>query len=325
VGAKWVGMEPVKDRCPAHPSRRIEIDLAGQPADPQTKRIADPSEEERTKDMATGFLARVLTGLVLMAPRLLIYGTPGIGKTQLASHAPGVIFCPTEDGMGQIDKPRFPLAQSFEDVDNALAALHHEKHDYKTVVVDTVDWLERLIWDQLCKSYGVSSIEKVDGGYGKGYIHALTYWRKILDHLAALRDEKGMMVVLLAHSKVERFEDPEGPAYDRYSPRLNKHAAQLLTEWTDAVLFATRKIITRTEDGSFNRSRTIAAGQGKDGGERILRCIGGPSCIAKNRYNLPAELPLDWPTLMGHIAGQMAATEPDALPPAAGPQEEISQ
>ena len=101
---------------------------------------------------------------------------------------------------------------------------------------------------------------------------------------------------------------PETDTYDRYAPRLNKHAAALVSEWADAVLFATRKIIVRTEDGSFNRTRTIAAGQGKDGGDRILRCIGGPSCIAKNRYNLPAELPLDWSALMGALSGTMNTT-----------------
>ena len=162
-----------------------------------------------------------------------------------------------------------------------------------------------MIWDRLCKHYGVSSIEKVDGGYGRGYIQALSSWRKVIDYLTALRDDRGMMVVLLAHAKVEKFEDPEAPTYDRYSPRLNKHAAALTAEYVDGVLFATRRIITRTESGSFNRSRTLAAGQGKDGGERILRCVGGPSCVAKNRYNLPAELPLDWSALVAAISGTM--------------------
>ena len=259
-----------------------------------------------------GLLSQIQTGKTRMPPRLLVYGTEGIGKSTLAAGAPKPIFVQTEDGLGEIDCHKFPIARSLEDVENALAELHAEKHPYQTVVVDSLDWLERMIWDRLCKAYGVSSIEKVDGGYGKGYVHALTPWRKVVDQLVALRDDRGMMVMLLAHAKVEKFEDPEAPTYDRYSPRLNKHASALVAEWCDAVLFATRRIITRTEDGTFNRSRTIAAGQGKDGGERILRCVGGPSCIAKNRYSLPAELPLDWPALMGHIAGQMAPPEPAA-------------
>jgi hypothetical protein len=103
-----------------------------------------------------------------------------------------------------------------------------------------------------------------------------------------------MVVVMIAHSKVERFEDPESSPYDRYSPRLNKHAAALVSEWSDAVLFATRKIRTQSEDAGFNRKRTIAHAIGKDGGERILRCVGGPTCVAKNRYGITDELPLSW-------------------------------
>jgi hypothetical protein len=235
----------------------------------------------------------------------LLYGIEGIGKSHLASQCPKPVFIPTEDGLGEIDCHRFPLATSYEDVDTALQELCTEEHSFQTVVIDSLDWHERLIWDRLCKSYGAASIEKVDGGYGKGYVYAAGLWRKVIERLNALRNQRGMMIMLLAHAKVERFEDPDACAYDRYTIRAHRSVASLLTEWSDAVLFATRRIITRTEDGSFNRTRTIASGQGKDGGDRILRCIGGPSCIAKNRYNLPAELPLSWPALMAAIAGNM--------------------
>jgi len=231
-------------------------------------------------------------------PRLLIYGTEGIGKSTTASQAPKSIFLPTEDGLDQIDCDSFPLAKTFVDVVSAISALYSEKHDYQTVVIDSLDWLERLVWDEVCREYGVKSIEKADGGYAKGYTHALTQWREVLDGLDALRNERGMCVILLAHAKVEKFEDPESAAYDRYSPRLHKHAAALLTEWADAVLFATRKFRTESEDAGFNRTRSIAVPLGADGGERILRTVGGPACVAKNRYSLPVELPLTWQALM---------------------------
>ena len=231
-------------------------------------------------------------------PRLLIYGTEGIGKSTTAAAAPTPIFIPTEDGLDQIECASFPLAKTLADVDGALRTLIQEQHDFETVVIDSADWLERLVWDVLCEQYGVTSIEKVDGGYARGYTHALTQWRKLLADLNTLRTQRGMCVILLAHAKVEKFEDPEHAAYDRYSPRLHKHVTALLTEWSDAVLFATRKIITKTEDGGFGRDRTIAAGLGRDGGERVLRTVGSPACVAKNRYSLPAELPLSWPALM---------------------------
>ena len=243
-------------------------------------------------------------------PRFLIYGTEGIGKSTTAAAAPSPIFIPTEDGLDQIECASFPLATRLADVETALRTLIQENHEFETVVLDSADWLERLVWDALCEQYGVNSIEKVDGGYAKGYTHALTSWRRLLTDLNTLRNQRGMCVILLAHAKVEKFEDPEFSAYDRYSPRLHKHVTALLTEWSDAVLFATRKIITKSEDGGFGRERTIAAGLGKDGGERILRTVGSPTCVAKNRYGLPAELPLSWPALMNALAAPISAPGP---------------
>jgi len=257
-------------------------------------------------------LQRVHVGRRYTPPRLLVYGTEGIGKSTLASHAPNPIFISTEDGLDQIDCASFPLARSFKDVKAALADLLHQDHDYQSVVIDSVDWLERLIFDALCEQYGVSSIEKVDGGYARGYTHALTHWRSLINDLDQLRVQRGMCVILLAHAKVEKFEDPEHTPYDRYSPRLHKHATALITEWADAVLFATRKIITQTHEAGFNRERTIAAGLGKDGGERILRTVGSPACVAKNRYGLPPELPLSWQALMQGLAAQPSPTNQPA-------------
>lgn len=248
-------------------------------------------------------LTHIHSGPRRTPPRLMIYGVEGIGKSTTAAQAPKPIFVPTEDGLDQIDCDSFPLATSYSDVVGALTALHQEKHEYQTVVIDSLDWLERLIWDEVCREYGVKSIEKADGGFAKGYTHALTPWREVLSGLDALRAQRGMAVILLAHTKVERFEDPESAAYDRYSPRLHKHAAALVTEWADAVLFATRKYRTQSEDAGFNRTRSIAVPLGSDGGERILRTVGGPSCIAKNRFSLPAEIPLSWPALMRALGG----------------------
>ena len=253
-------------------------------------------------------LEQVHSGRRQTPPRILIYGTEGIGKSTLAAQSPKPIFIATEDGLDQIACNSFPLAKRFDDVQAAIQELIHQKHDYETVIIDSLDWLERLIWDALCEQYGVSCIEKVDGGYAKGYTHALNHWRNMLTDLNELRFTRGMCVILLAHARVERYEDPEAMAYDRYSPRLNRHATGVVTEWADAVLFATRKIITKTEDTGFGRDRTIAAGLGKDGGERILRCVGSPACVAKNRYSMPAELPLSWQAIMDAILNPINPT-----------------
>ncbi len=251
-----------------------------------------------------GLMERIQSGRQPMPPRLFLYGVEGIGKSTLAANAPRPIFVQTEDGLGEIECAKFPLAQTVDDILAALAELNAADHEYQTVVVDSLDWTERLIFDAVCREYRVVSIEKADGGYQRGYVHALSYWRKVVDALNALRVGKGMAVIMIAHAKVEKFEDPEASTYDRYSPRLHKHACALLTEWSDAVLFATRKFRTEIEDRGFGRERTIAVGIGADGGERILRCVGSPACVAKNRYGLPAELPLSWPALMASLSGE---------------------
>ena len=189
-----------------------------------------------------GMLETIQTGRENKPPRIMVYGQEGVGKSTFGASAPYPIFIQTEDGLGEINCCKFPLAHNVGDVLDSLTALRDEDHNFRTVVIDSLDWLERLIFDEICKEFGVRSIEKADGGYGKGYVDALVHWRKVIALLDELRNKRGMMVILLAHAKVERFEDPENAAYDRYSPRLHKHAASLISEWVDGVLFATKRM-----------------------------------------------------------------------------------
>ena len=237
----------------------------------------------------------ITTGRENRPPRLIIYGSEGVGKSTWGAKTPNPIFIQTEDGLAHITTSKFPLCTDLDEVIAQLEAVRDEEHSFQTLVVDSLDWLERLIWDRVCQEFGVRNIEKADGGYGKGYSHALTHWRKVIALLSEIRDRRNMAIVLIAHSKVERFEDPENAAYDRYSPRLHKHASALLCEWADAVLFATRRIRVDKEAGK-------AAPIGKDGGERIIRAVGSPACVAKNRYGMPEELPLSWDAVVNAIA-----------------------
>jgi len=229
----------------------------------------------------------VMTGKQSTPPRLMVYGAEGVGKSSFAAASPKAIFIQTEDGLGEIDCAKFPLVGSFDELVNQLKAVRDEEHDYRTLCLDSLDWTERLIWDRVCQDYGVRCIEKADGGYGKGYTHALTYWRQLISLLNEIRAKRNMAVILIAHSKVERFEDPEHASYDRYTPRLHKAACSLVCEWVDAVLFASRRMRVDATTGK-------AAPVGADGGERILRTNGSPACIAKNRFGLPNELSLSW-------------------------------
>ena len=161
-------------------------------------------------------LQSIQTGKSQGPPRLLIYGTEGIGKSTFGDSAPRPIFVPTEDGLDNIACDSFPMCRSFNEVMSCLQSLLDEPHEYRTVVVDSIDWLERLILDHACQKYGVENIEKVEGGYGKGYTIVLTYWRQFIDLLRSLRMDKGMIVILLAHAQIKQHIDPETTAFDTF-------------------------------------------------------------------------------------------------------------
>jgi hypothetical protein len=233
-------------------------------------------------------------------PRILLYGQEGVGKSSFAAGAPSPIFLPTEDGLGEIDCESFPLSESYPQFLEYLGHVIQGDHSYGTVVVDTLDWLEKLVWSNVCRRFSVKNIEKVDGGFGKGYTHCLDEWKEVLEGLDMCR-KRGLNVILLAHSKIEKFADPEASTYDRYSPRLHKVADATVREWADAVLFATRKFRVATEDQGFNKTRGIAKPVGADGGDRVLRAVGGPACVAKNRYGITEEIPLSWGAFAGHL------------------------
>ena len=86
-----------------------------------------------------GLLETIQTGRENKPPRIMVYGQEGVGKSTFGASAPGAIFIQTEDGLGEIDCRKFPLARNFGDVVAALTALRDEDHNFRTVVIDSLD------------------------------------------------------------------------------------------------------------------------------------------------------------------------------------------
>lgn len=257
-------------------------------------------------------LASLRRGGDARPPRLLTYGVAGIGKTSWAASAPNPIVIQTEDGLGSIDIPTFGLLRSFDAVMEAIGSLYDEEHAFQTVVVDSLDWLEPLIWQHTAQQNNQPNIEAF--GYGKGYLAALDTWRTVLEGLSALRDERGMAVILLAHAEIRRFDSPETEPYDRYQPKLHTRASALVQEHVDAVLFANYRVSTLKSDVGFNKKVV----RGVTGGDRLLHTVERPAFLAKNRFDLPETLPLSWPDFAAAVpfyaarSADAASTSPAA-------------
>jgi hypothetical protein len=217
--------------------------------------------------------------------KIVIYGVQGIGKTSFGATFPGAVLLPVEDGAGALDIDAFPLATSYQAIIDTITALH-EEHQFKTLVVDSLDWLEPLVWAETCREHEAESIERVLKGYGKGYLEAEKYWRVIMGGFDSLRANKGMHIVLLAHSEAKTVTPPESDSYDRYQMRLHKRAFALWNEWAEVVGFLTYKVAIMKEDKGFGKDRARATGSG----DRVIYTAERPAWDAKNRWSLPDEI-----------------------------------
>lgn len=246
---------------------------------------------------------QIIKGKKQLPRRTLLYGVHGVGKSTWAAQAPNCLFLNLEDGLNDLDCHRTGLLQNAASVNDALLYVEQQKHEYQYLAVDTVDWLEKIIHKQVAADESKNSI--ADIGYGKGYKLALAYWERLLVRFDYLRKERGMGIILLAHSQVKRFESPEHDAYDRYQPALHDSASSMLQEWCDEVFFANRRVFTRTEDQGFNRERTVAVG----GEERFLRTQETAAVVAKNRLQMPPEIPFTWDAYADHFQAHPVAPE----------------
>jgi hypothetical protein len=226
--------------------------------------------------------------------RIILCGTEKIGKSTFASQAPAPIFipCRQEEGIDALDVARFPVCDSLADVLSAIESLASEEHEFKNVVIDSLSTLEPLVWEAVCKEHNVDSIEKVMGGFGKGYVETVKSWRELMAGLDYLRSEKDMGCILISHVVVRTFSDPVGENFDTYEMDLNKKAVSALLRWSDAILFANCKTFTKTEKTGMKETK-----KGVMRNERVLYTQKRPAHPGGGRGvlgQLPYELELSY-------------------------------
>lgn len=236
----------------------------------------------------------------MQAPKILLTGEPKIGKSTFASMAPASIGIQTEDGLTGIDANAFPLATSMDEVYQAIKTLLNDEHDFQSVFLDSLDWCEPLINAHVCKQNGWKDIETP--GFGKGYVAAAAEWRNLLDGLEALRQQRGMAIILICHVKQQRIESPTHEGYDAYVLKLHNRASALVEEWADIVGFAAHRIALKKTDAGFGNKETKALKTN----ERMLHLEAHPAYPSGNRFGLQ-DCPLDWDSFAEQLTAQQSA------------------
>ena len=231
----------------------------------------------------------VKTGPTTEGLRILLHGQEGVGKTTWAAGCPRTVFLTAEDGGGDLDYARAVLP-TWPELRAAVKDLAKDPQGFRTVCIDTIDSYERIVWDLLAKRANVNSIEDVGGGYGKGYTAAAEEMAALSRDLDLLRSKHRMHVIILAHSHVRPFNDPLGNPFDRYELRMHKGTSALWLGWADAALFACFDVTVKTA----RRNAAIDVKGKAVEARRVLYTSKDAAYDAKNRYNLPEELPLSW-------------------------------
>lgn len=226
----------------------------------------------------------ITKGVIAKAQKAVIYGPEGIGKTSLASQFPDPVFIDTEGSTNNMDVSRLDKPSSWTMLMQQIDFVK-QTMPCKTLVVDTIDWAERLCIEYITSNAGKKSITEF--GYGEGFIKLEEEYGRFLNKLSDLA-EVGINVVLTAHAKIVKFEQPdEMGAYDRWELKLgNKTTAKtaaLTKEWADMVLFCNYKTLSVASDDKGKKFK----GQG---GKRVMYTSHHPAWDAKNRFGLPEEL-----------------------------------
>lgn len=222
-------------------------------------------------------------------PIITICGDAGTGKTSLAATFPNPVVIRTEDGLKSIPRDKrpdaFPLCRNADDLWEQLLWLGQEKHDYKTLIVDSVSRAEELfVADCLRKDGKAKTINTAMGGYGAGRQYVANQHSRLRKMAGRIADKCGMAVIFISHADIETMRLPDVDDYQRYSLRLMKDSLPPYVDDVDMVAFVRLTAALRGGDG--DRKKVISTG------DREVICHASAASVSKNRYGI--QEPLDF-------------------------------
>lgn len=252
----------------------------------------------------------IIRGKIACAKKVLIYGPEGIGKSTFAARFPSPLFIDTEGSTKELDVARTPTPLSWAMLLQQIDYVKQHQDICRTLVIDTLDWAEQMCVRCICDKHGKSGIE--DFGYGNGYVYAKEEFGHLLNSLEEVI-RGGIHVVVTAHAQMRKFEQPdEMGAYDRWELKLGKkttsQTSPLVKEWADMVLFANYKTFSVAVDDKGKKHKA-------QGGARVMYTSHHPCWDAKNRYDLPDEMPFDYTGIAHIIVPEICGEEQKVITP----------
>ncbi len=223
--------------------------------------------------------------------RAFIYGVPKVGKSSFAAGAPNPVFISGDHGLDHLGVTAW-FPETWSDVLEALDTLATESHDFKTVAIDPLTFIEQLLFTHVCAKNRWATIE--EPSYGRGYKDAIPEWRRFIDACEVLYTKRRMNVIFVAHAKVGNRKNPAGDDWQRFAPAMHDTAAGLIQGWVDLIGFAEIEQVATVRDGKKKGFST---------GNRILHTTNSAVWDAGNRYGLPTEIPLGWRPFIDAKAG----------------------
>lgn len=219
----------------------------------------------------------------LKPPKGVVYASPGVGKTTFGANATKPIIVDCENGANHVQVSKSPYLQTWNEILPWLEALAYEEHDYKTCVVDTIDWLLRRVEEHVSstdsKAGGLeATLNRSHGGYGNGKQVLMNYvYQRVLPLFDAMV-KRGIAVILLAHAARQNITNIDGTTVEKSTPDIHPVLQNTIVEWCDFVGAAK-----------------------KDGDDRILILNETGQQLAKNRYNIEEPILLDWDAFVGAV------------------------
>ena len=217
----------------------------------------------------------------------LVYGPSKIGKSSWCSNADKALFLATEPGLNSLEVFQSPIT-CWDDLLQACADIAEGKHDFKTIVIDTIDIAYRMCSDYVCKKFKIE--HESDLGYGKGYALINNEFQRVLNKLAFLP----YGLIMISHSQQKEIETRTGK-HTRTIPTLPEKARKMVTGLVDLILFCDLDMTTGTD--------------GKPIYQRVMRTKPSLSYDAGDRTGrLPDMIPLDFAEFMKTFNGQTTTT-----------------